>query len=62
MEDYHPVNLSIPYDQSHVLDQLKKDGIILETEYGEDVIRVTVAFLDHQMMPYEQFIDSQSLN
>ncbi len=62
MEDYHPVNLSIPYDQAHILDQLKKDGIILETEYGEDVIRVTVAFLDHQMMPYEHFIDAQSLN
>lgn len=62
MEDYHPVNLSIPYDQAHILDQLKKDGIILETEYGEDVIRVTVAFLDHQMVPYEHFIDASTLN
>lgn len=62
LEDYHPVNLSIPYDQSHLLDGLKKDGIILETEYGESVIRVTVAFLDHKLQPYEPFIDASNLN
>ena len=62
LEDYHPVNLSIPYDQSHLLDGLKKDGIILETEYGESVIRVTVAFLDHKLQPYEHFIDSANLH
>jgi GTP-binding protein HflX len=62
LEGYHPVNLSIPYDQSHLLDGLKKDGIILETEYGEAVIRVTVAFLDHKLQPYEHFIDSTHLN
>jgi GTP-binding protein HflX len=62
LEGYHPVNLSIPYDQSHLLDGLKKDGIILETEYGEAVIRVTVAFLDHKLQPYEHFIDATHLN
>ncbi len=62
MADYHPVQLAIPYDQSHLLDAVKKDGIILETEYGEETIRVTVAFLDHKMQPYEAFIDGSSLH
>jgi GTP-binding protein HflX len=62
MADYHPVQLAIPYDQSNLLDEVKKDGIILETEYGEETIRVTVAFLDHKMQPYEAFIDGSSLH
>jgi GTP-binding protein HflX len=62
IEEYHPVRLHIPYEHSHLIDQLRKDGIVLNTNYLELYIDVTVAFLSHQMEPYEAFIQTEHLN
>jgi GTPase len=62
LEDYHPMVLKIPYQHSEVLQKLKQEGIILQTEYLQDDITVTVALKEKQLVTYESFIDRQDLN
>ncbi len=62
LEDYHPMVLKIPYQHSEVLQKLKQEGIILQTEYLQDDITVTVALKEKQLVTYESFIDRNDLN
>jgi GTP-binding protein HflX len=62
LEDYHAVVLKIPYQQTEMIDALRKDGIILETDYRDDLILVSVALPEHRMKTYEAYIDQTNLN
>jgi GTP-binding protein HflX len=62
LEDYHAVVLKIPYQQTDMMDALRKDGIILETDYRDDLILVSVALPEHRMKTYEAYIDQTHLN
>lgn len=62
LQDYHPFELKIPYGQQEVIDQLRKDGILLQTDYQDDAIYVSVALPEHRLSAYEAFIDHQDLN
>jgi GTP-binding protein HflX len=62
LQDYHPFELKIPYTQQEMLEQLRKDGIMLETDYQDDAIYVSVALPEHRLKAYEAFIDHQDLN
>jgi GTPase len=62
LADYHAVMLTIPYHQNEIVDALRKDGIILETDYQDDRIMVSVALPEHRIKAYEAFIDQTHLN
>jgi len=62
LQDYHPLELKIPYANQDLLEQLRKDGILLETEYEDDAIYVSVALPEHRISTYESFIDHRDLN
>lgn len=62
LQDYHPFELKIPYTQQEMIEQLRKDGIMLETDYQDDAIYVSVALPEHRLAAYEAFIDHQDLN
>lgn len=62
LQDYHPFELKIPYTQQEVMEQLRKDGIMLETDYQDDAIYVSVALPEHRLATYEAFIDHHDLN
>ena len=62
LQDYHPLELKIPYGNQDLLDQLRKDGILLETEYEDDAIYVSVALPEHRIATYESYINHRDLN
>ncbi|MFZ9781963.1 MAG: GTPase HflX [Bacilli bacterium] len=62
LQDYHPFELKIPYTQQEMIEQLRKDGIMLETDYQDDAIYVSVALPQHRLAAYEAFIDHHDLN
>lgn len=62
LQDYHPLELKIPYAKQEIIDQLRKDGILLETAYEDDAIYVSVALPEHRIASYESFIDQQDLH
>ncbi len=62
LHDYHPLELKIPYAQQDIMDQLRKDGIMLEAEYLDDAIYVSVALPQHRINAYEAFIDQSDLH
>lgn len=62
LQDYHPFELKIPYTQQEMIEQLRKDGIMLETDYQDDAIYVSVALPEHRIAAYEAFIDHHDLN
>lgn len=62
LQDYHPLELKIPYGNQDLLDQLRKDGILLETDYEDDAIYVSVALPEHRIATYESFINHRDLN
>ena len=62
LQDYHPLELKIPYANQDLLEQLRKDGILLETEYEDDAIYVSVALPEHRIATYESYINHRDLN
>ena len=62
LQDYHPYELKIPYTQQDMIEQLRRDGIMLETDYQDDAIYVSVALPEHRLKAYEAFIDHHDLN
>jgi len=62
LQDYHPLELKIPYANQDLLDQLRKDGVLLETEYEDDAIYVSVALPEHRIAIYESYINHRDLN
>lgn len=62
LQNYHSIELKIPYTHSEVVDALRKDGIMLETDYQDDAIYVSVALPEHHISRYEAYIDHQDLH
>jgi GTPase len=62
LQDYHAVLLKIPYQHDELVQTLRKDGIILETDYQDEAIFVSVALPEHRMKTYEQYIDQTHLH
>lgn len=59
---YHAVLLKIPYQEDQLVQTLRKDGIILDTDYQDEAIFVSVALPEHRIKTYEKFIDHRNLN
>jgi 50S ribosomal subunit-associated GTPase HflX len=62
LQDYHALALKIPYVNQDMLDLLRKDGIVLETEFLDDAIYVSVALPEHRINAYESYINQKDLN
>jgi 50S ribosomal subunit-associated GTPase HflX len=62
LEDYHPFVLSIPYAEAQLVEKLKAEGIVLDTDYLPEDITVTVALKEKDIIPYQQFIKREDLN
>lgn len=62
LQDYHAVLLKIPYQHDELVQTLRKDGIILETDYQDEAIFISVALPEHRMKTYEQYIDQTHLH
>jgi len=62
LKDYHRMELKIPYAQQAMMDQIRKDGIMLQADYEDDGIYVSVALPAHRINAYENFIDQADLN
>jgi 50S ribosomal subunit-associated GTPase HflX len=62
LKDYHRMELKIPYAQQELIDQIRKDGIMLQADYENDGIYVSVALPEHRINAYENFIDQADLN
>ena len=62
LQDYHSLELKIPYAKQDIMDQLRKDGIMLEAEYLDDAIYVSVALPEHRITSYESYINQKDLN
>jgi GTP-binding protein HflX len=62
LKDYHRMELKIPYAQQDMMDQIRKDGIMLQADYEDDGIYVSVALPEHRITNYEAYIDQSDLN
>jgi GTP-binding protein HflX len=62
LKDYHRMELKIPYTHQDMVDQIRKDGIMLQADYEEDGIYVSVALPEHRITIYEAYIDQADLN
>ncbi len=62
LADYHAVTLKIPYQENDLVQLLRKDGIILDTQYQDEAIYVSVALPEHCMKTYQHYIDKANLN
>lgn len=62
LEDYHPFVLRIPYAQAQLVETLKAEGIVMDTNYLTDEITVTVALKEKDIVPYQQYIKREDLN
>jgi hypothetical protein len=56
------MELKIPYAKQEMLDQIRKDGIMLQADYEDDGIYVSVALPEHRITIYENYIDQADLN
>lgn len=62
LKNYHRMELKIPYAQQAMIDQIRKDGIMLQADYEDDGIYVSVALPEHRITVYEAYIDQADLN
>jgi GTPase len=62
LKNYHHMELKIPYAQQELIDQIRKDGIMLQADYEDDGIYISVALPEHRINAYENFIDQADLN
>jgi GTP-binding protein HflX len=62
LEDYHPFVLKIPYANAQLVEKLKTEGIVMDTQYLPEEITVTVALKEKDVVPYQQFINREDLN
>lgn len=62
LEDYHPFVLRIPYAQAQLVETLKAEGIVMDTNYLTDEITITVALKEKDIVPYQQYIKREDLN
>jgi len=62
LKNYHRMELKIPYTHQDMVDQIRKDGIMLQADYEDDGIYVSVALPEHRITVYEAYIDQTDLN
>ena len=62
LKNYHRMELKIPYTHQDMVDQIRKDGIMLQADYEDDGIYVSVALPEHRITVYEAYIDQADLN
>jgi GTP-binding protein HflX len=62
LEDYHPFVLKIPYSHADIVEKLKTEGIVMDTQYLPEDITVTVALKEKDVVPYQHYINRDDLN
>jgi len=62
LKDYHRMELKIPYARQEMVDQIRKEGIMLQADYEDDGIYLSVALPEHRITVYEAYIDQTDLN
>lgn len=62
LADYEPFVFHIPYTEADIMNKIKQDGIILNSEYLESEIVITVALHERFLQYYEQYLDHKNLD
>ncbi len=62
LADYEPFVFHIPYNDADIMNKIKQDGIILNSEYLESKIVITVALHERFLHYYEQYLDRNNLD